>query len=440
MSEALLEVENVAAAPWCGPAGRTSRNRTLYPSRVTERLSGLRAGGRLASRIEEDLLQRCWPGGLMYGSEAALCERFQVGRAVVREAVRVLETRGCARMRRGPSGGLQVLRPGRTQCAEMAASYLQLLDVSATQIDDAQRMLGRVKACFDRSGKCRNLHLQAEVLAHINNTALPFFEELIETFKRFSYENLDVQASTKTAPLSHHSRAGQIARQLMAEYTPQEWASGIRLGSISDLCERYRIYRDGGRQAIRILESAGVVVSLTGRGNGVFSQAPLPTSICRLINCHFAAHGFSNTAAVEFYRAMSVEAIAKAAPLATAADVCCINAALDKAAWALEGACEDELARALYEAEECQFSILNNPLIDLFLRSTSMFPAWDVCGVDESALCHQVYLAETRKVAVAIAGRVASVAARAQQLKNQRLAGMVAAAFAMPRVERRSEQ
>lgn len=432
MAQGLLGGETIAMAPWCNGTGRTSKISTLYPSSVTERLSGLRAGGRLASRIEEDLLQRRWPVGLMYGSEAALCERFQVGRAVVREAVRVLEMRGCARMRRGPSGGLQVLRPGRTQCVEMAASYLQLLDLSATQIDDAQRMLGRVKACFNHSGQGRNLHLQAEVLAHINNTAVPFFEELIDVFKRFSYENSEVRASSKMRPPSHHSRAGQIARQLMTEYTPQEWASGIRLGSISDLCERYHIYRDGGRQAIRILESAGVVVSLTGRGNGVFSQAPLPTSICRLINCHFAAHGFSNTAAVEFYRAMSVEAIAKAAPLATAADVCCINAALDKASWALESECADELARALYEAEERQFSILDNPLVDLFLRSTGMFSAWDIDGVDESALRHQVYIAETRKVATAIASQVASAAARAQQLKNHRLAGMVAAAFAAP--------
>lgn len=397
---------------------------TLFSAIAGELLSDLKAGCRLASRIEEDLIRRHWPVGLIYGSEAELCDRFHVGRAVAREAVRVLEVRGCARMRRGRNGGLLILRPSRTRCVEMAADYLQLLTLSAAQIDEADSMLGRVKAQLVDTAHVSGSRWKAGELAELSNVVMPFFEDLTTAVRLLSRDHMNTSAGSKSEPLFHRSRASQIARHLMSKCTPEEWARGIRLGSTFDLCERYNIDRDVLRQAIRILESAGLAASLIGRGHGIISQAPRPASVCRLISSHFSAHGVSYAASMKFHHCISVEAIAKVATVATPADVDCINRALDKLRNALEDSREKQLADSIYEAEERQLSLLCNPLIDLLLRSTKAFSGRQLASIGESPRRNQIYLAATRRVAAAISSGDPALAVQAQHAKIRRLAGV----------------
>ena len=59
----------------------------------------------VARSIENQVVALGWPVGEVLGSEAELLERFGVSRAVLREAVRIVEHTGAARMRRGPGGG-----------------------------------------------------------------------------------------------------------------------------------------------------------------------------------------------------------------------------------------------------------------------------------------------------------------------------------------------
>jgi DNA-binding FadR family transcriptional regulator len=63
------------------------------------------------------------PGDLV-GTEPQLIEREGVSRALLREAVRLLEHHQIARMRRGPGGGLFVLVPSAHAVTEVAAIYL----------------------------------------------------------------------------------------------------------------------------------------------------------------------------------------------------------------------------------------------------------------------------------------------------------------------------
>ena len=63
------------------------------------------------------------PGELV-GTETELIEREGVSRALLREAVRLLEHHQIARMRRGPGGGLFVVEPSATPVTEIAAIYL----------------------------------------------------------------------------------------------------------------------------------------------------------------------------------------------------------------------------------------------------------------------------------------------------------------------------
>jgi DNA-binding FadR family transcriptional regulator len=66
---------------------------------------------RLARTIEQEIIRRGWPVGEGLGSEAQLMDRYKVGRSVLREAVRILESRWVARPRPGPGGGLVVTAP-----------------------------------------------------------------------------------------------------------------------------------------------------------------------------------------------------------------------------------------------------------------------------------------------------------------------------------------
>lgn len=71
--------------------------------------------------------------GDIVGSEADLLARYDVSRAVLREAVRLLEYHSVARMRRGPGGGLVVTAPDATASINAVAIYL---DYQQVGVDD----------------------------------------------------------------------------------------------------------------------------------------------------------------------------------------------------------------------------------------------------------------------------------------------------------------
>ena len=66
---------------------------------------------RAAEQIIADIIELGWPVGHILGSEAELLDRYAVSRAVLREAVRLMEHQHVARMRRGRGGGLVIDEP-----------------------------------------------------------------------------------------------------------------------------------------------------------------------------------------------------------------------------------------------------------------------------------------------------------------------------------------
>lgn len=79
----------------------------------------------LAADIADDIAASGWQVGSVFGTEAALLERYRVSRAALREAVRILEYHEVARMRRGPGGGLVVATPRAQASIDTIALYLQ---------------------------------------------------------------------------------------------------------------------------------------------------------------------------------------------------------------------------------------------------------------------------------------------------------------------------
>lgn len=93
-------------------------------------------GYSLASQIEQEIMARGWPVGEVLGGEAELIERFGVSRSILREAVRILESRWVARMRPGPGGGLVVTAPDSDGVRELTRVYLDFRQVEAADLHD----------------------------------------------------------------------------------------------------------------------------------------------------------------------------------------------------------------------------------------------------------------------------------------------------------------
>jgi len=84
--------------------------------------------GKGAEAVARNITRLIIMGGLrpgdLVGTETQLLEREGVSRALLREAVRLLEHHQIAQMRRGPGGGLFVMAPSAHAVTEVAAIYL----------------------------------------------------------------------------------------------------------------------------------------------------------------------------------------------------------------------------------------------------------------------------------------------------------------------------
>lgn len=120
-----------AAGVWAGRRS-TSRN---------GRTGNLKRAEIIAGQIEEDIISRGWPVGAVLGSEPELAEKYNVSRAVFREAVRLLEHHYIAEMRRGRKGGLFVIAPDPGALADALALYLQYHHVDPADLFEARQAI-----------------------------------------------------------------------------------------------------------------------------------------------------------------------------------------------------------------------------------------------------------------------------------------------------------
>lgn len=88
----------------------------------------------VASWIHDDIAARGWQVGTVLGSEADLLARYQISRAALREAVRLLEYHSVARMRRGPGGGLIVTEPEPQASVDTMALFLEYQGATADDL------------------------------------------------------------------------------------------------------------------------------------------------------------------------------------------------------------------------------------------------------------------------------------------------------------------
>jgi DNA-binding FadR family transcriptional regulator len=167
----------------------------------------------LAAAIRDDIASSGWPVGEVFGSEVALLERYQVSRAVLREAVRLLEYHAVATTRRGPGGGLVVAEPQAQASIDTIALYLQYREPrredltlirDAIEIDNVAKVVARhdapeVRAFLDdqrlmieRAGDDPGKAGVEEFLFHAGLAKLAgnavlelFLRILVEVFRRY---------------------------------------------------------------------------------------------------------------------------------------------------------------------------------------------------------------------------------------------------------------
>ena len=101
---------------------------------------------KVADLIIEDVMALGWPVGEVLGSEAELVERYQVSRAVFREAIRLVEHQQVARTRRGPGGGLVITEPTVGAVIDAVVLYLHRVDARLDEIFEARIILEEI-AC-----------------------------------------------------------------------------------------------------------------------------------------------------------------------------------------------------------------------------------------------------------------------------------------------------
>jgi DNA-binding FadR family transcriptional regulator len=95
----------------------------------------------LARRIEDEIVAARWPLGAVLGTETELSERYGVGRSVLRETARVLESHGVARRRPGPGGGLIVTRPEGRAILDATRLFLDFRAVTPADLYETWRVL-----------------------------------------------------------------------------------------------------------------------------------------------------------------------------------------------------------------------------------------------------------------------------------------------------------
>ncbi|MGF7235648.1 MAG: FadR/GntR family transcriptional regulator [Frankia sp.] len=132
-------------------------------------------GGRvtrhLVADIQNQVVRGELPDGAFLGRERELMDTYQVSRASLREALRMLEADGFVQVRRGPGGGVFARLPGHGTLAATLAPHLRMRGAKESDIADACRLLAGWRSLAPQ-GANPALELVADVLAELDGTDL----------------------------------------------------------------------------------------------------------------------------------------------------------------------------------------------------------------------------------------------------------------------------
>lgn len=143
-----------------------------------------RAGEDVALQIEAAILEGRIPPGESLPSERELQAQFEIGRGVIREALRALKEKGLIEIRKGAKGGAFVKKVGVGNASESLALFLKQRQVEPARLVEFRESIDRTITLLaiakaDGSEK-RQLVAEAEHLAALLDTPKPDMEALAE--------------------------------------------------------------------------------------------------------------------------------------------------------------------------------------------------------------------------------------------------------------------
>jgi DNA-binding FadR family transcriptional regulator len=100
----------------------------------------------VARAIVHDIVSRGLEPGATLPSEAVMLARFQVGRASLREALRILEVHGLITIKPGPGGGPVVSTPTSGNFGRIATLFFQLGGATFRELVEARGVLEPIMA------------------------------------------------------------------------------------------------------------------------------------------------------------------------------------------------------------------------------------------------------------------------------------------------------
>jgi DNA-binding FadR family transcriptional regulator len=170
----------------------------------------------IARELANEIIKRDLPEGTALPPEKDMIERYGVGRTTLREALRLLETRGVLTIRVGPRGGPVVRRPKAADLSDALTLILQFKGASLWDVFQAhcaiQPMVARLAA--SRIGRAEIAELR---------TILARMKEEVQDPDRFAADNDQFQNVLLTT-------AGTVTLQVLAESV-----SLISLSTIADV-------------------------------------------------------------------------------------------------------------------------------------------------------------------------------------------------------------
>lgn len=128
------------------------------PARRAEKVSEV-----VARAIAQDVANRDLPTGTMLPSEAAMLERYRVGRASLREGLRILEIQGLITIKPGPGGGPVVAAANSQDFGRMSTLHYQGVRATFRELIDARMTIETLMARL--AAEQRDPELLAELRA-----------------------------------------------------------------------------------------------------------------------------------------------------------------------------------------------------------------------------------------------------------------------------------
>lgn len=123
--------------------GALDRAYTIYPLGLPKKKSEI-----LVRDLVVMIGDSGWKEGLWIGSERELMARYNVGRSVVREAIRSLERLGAVSVGRGGASGVRVIAPDPAQVISASRRYLHRAGLTDAQQAEAAAIIQQYAHCI----------------------------------------------------------------------------------------------------------------------------------------------------------------------------------------------------------------------------------------------------------------------------------------------------